>query len=175
VALPAASGSGVLPALPVFIYELDSKASAEWFSTPANKSNFLEFYGTNITIKERSYNVLVENVPISFILDNPAVIADIEKKAGLPPCTICKAKYIKPVACRNQNQCTAHTIITFTTKQGANHAIKFGLSVAGKKVYGCKLLPEPIRCLKCQTLNGTHIAADCPKENNTCGTCRGQH
>ncbi|KAG1844474.1 hypothetical protein F4604DRAFT_1596142, partial [Suillus subluteus] len=102
-------------------------------------------------------------------------IDDVEKKAGLKPKSICKARYIKPIARHNPGQRTAHAIFTFSTKEGANHTIKFGLAVAGKKVYGRKLIQEPTRCLKCQSFNSTHVAAKCLQEHDTCGACGGQH
>ncbi|KAG2739811.1 hypothetical protein P692DRAFT_201661418, partial [Suillus brevipes Sb2] len=157
------------------LYELNSKSAAEWFNTPANRSNFLEHFASNVTIKERSFHVLMENVPVTFVPDNPAAIADIENKAGFKSRTISKARFIKPIARRQPNQRTAHTIITFSSKANANQAIKDGLVIAGKKVYGRKLLPEPTRCLKCHSFEGGHIAAECPQENDTCGTCGDQH
>ncbi|KAG1729342.1 uncharacterized protein EDB91DRAFT_1004724, partial [Suillus paluster] len=72
-------------------------------------------------------------------------------------------------------QQTAHTIFTFNSREGTNQAIKFGLSVVRKKVYDRKLLPEPTRCLKCHSFDGNHVVAECPKEQDTCGTCRAQH
>jgi hypothetical protein len=157
------------------LYELNSKDSAEWFNSPTNRSNFLEYFAPNASIKDRSYHVLMENVPITFIPDNPAAIADIEKKAGLNPKSISKAKFIKPAARRHPNQRTAHVVITFASKEHANQAIKFGLAIAGKKVYGRKLLPEPSRCLKCHAFDGGHMAADCPQEQDTCGSCGEAH
>jgi gas vesicle protein len=157
------------------LYELDSAESAQWFSNPANKSKFLEHFGVEVVIKERSFHVLVENIPISFVPDNHAAIDDVEKKAGLKPKTISRARYIKPIARRTPGQRTAHAIFTFSTKEAANQAIKFGLAVAGKKVYGRKLIQEPTRCLKCQSFDGAHVAAECPQEHDTCGTCSGQH
>ncbi|KAG1787597.1 uncharacterized protein HD556DRAFT_1217537, partial [Suillus plorans] len=72
-------------------------------------------------------------------------------------------------------QRTAHAILTFNTKESANQAIRFGLSVAGKKVYARKLITEPSRCLKCHSFDGSHMAKDCPQEEDTCGTCGGSH
>ncbi|KAG2054170.1 hypothetical protein BDR06DRAFT_884870 [Suillus hirtellus] len=157
------------------LYEMNSKTSAEWFNTAANKSNFLEFFGTNVVIKDRLYHIMMENVPVAFIPDNPAAVADIEKKAGLPPRTIAKIRYIKPIARRHPDQRTVHVAVTFTTKEGANQALKFGLAIVGKKVYSRKLLPELTRCLKCQSFDGNHVAAECPQEQNTCGTCGELH
>ncbi|KAG2127209.1 hypothetical protein DEU56DRAFT_720344, partial [Suillus clintonianus] len=76
---------------------------------------------------------------------------------------------------RNPGQRTAHVIFTFSTKEGANQAIRFGLSVEGKKVYGRKLIQEPTRCLKCHSFDGGHVAANCPQEQDSCGTCNEQH
>lgn len=157
------------------LYELNSPEAAAWFNTPANKSQFLNHFGPEIVIKERTFHVLVENVPISFMPSNLAAITDIEKKAGLKPRSISRTHYIKPEAQHHPNQHTAHTIFTFSTKEGANHAIKFGLSVEGKKVYRRKLIPEPTRCLKCHSLDRNHIAAACPQEDETCGMCSEAH
>jgi hypothetical protein len=117
----------------------------------------------------------VENVPVSFIPKSPAALADIEKKACIKEKSIQKAKYIKLIARRNLNQHTAHVILTFKSRESTNHAIKFRLSVASKKVYRCKLLPKPSRCLKCHSYDGGHMATECPTAVDTCGTCRDQH
>ncbi|KAG1796594.1 uncharacterized protein BJ212DRAFT_1235519, partial [Suillus subaureus] len=69
----------------------------------------------------------------------------------------------------------AHAIFTFNKREGANHAIKFGLLVDSKKVYGRKLIQEPTRCLKCHSFDSAHVAANCPQEQDTCGTCSGLH
>jgi hypothetical protein len=142
---------------------------------PSKPVLLLEHFGVEIIIKDRTYHILIENVPMMFLPSNMAEIADIEKKAGLTPHTISKARYIKPAARRAPGQRTAHTIFTFNSKEGANQAIKFRLVVAGKKVYRRKLIPEPSRCLKCHVFDGAHIAAECPQENETCGTCGEQH
>ncbi|KAG1851878.1 hypothetical protein DFJ58DRAFT_746220 [Suillus subalutaceus] len=86
------------------LYKLDSAESTLWFNNPANKSKFLEHFGVEVVIKDRAYHVLIENVPISFVPDNHAAIDDVEKKAGLKPKSICKARYIKPLARRNPGQ-----------------------------------------------------------------------
>ncbi|KAG2070545.1 hypothetical protein BDR04DRAFT_1018553 [Suillus decipiens] len=157
------------------IYKLNSKESMEWFNIPTNCSNFLEKFGCNVTIKDRTFHILMENVPISFIPESTAAIDNIEKKAAFTPKTILKAKYIKPIARCNPNQRTAHIILTFNSRESMNHAIKFRLLVASKRVYGCKLLPEPSRCLKCHSFNGNHMATDCPKDTDICGMCGEQH
>ncbi|KAG1807483.1 uncharacterized protein BJ212DRAFT_1281884, partial [Suillus subaureus] len=73
---------------------------------------------------------------------------------------------------RNPGQCTAHTIFTFKTKTAANQAIRFSLTIEGRKVFGRKLIQEPTCCLKCHAIRGNHMAADCPQELDMCRTCR---
>jgi hypothetical protein len=157
------------------LYELDSTASVQWFNTPINRSNFLNRFGTDILIKDRSFQVLVEYVPLSFAPEDKATLTDIEKKAGITPSSIIKARYVKPIQRRLPTQRTAHIILTLNSKTSANQIIKHGLSIAGKKVYGRKLTPEPTRCLKCQSFEGAHVAVNCPKEVDTCGTCGATH
>jgi len=157
------------------LYELDSTASVQWFNTPTNRSNFLERFGADTLIKDRTFQVLVEYIPISFTPDDKAMLTDIEKKAGITPSSIIKARYVKPIQHRHPTQRTAHIILTFNSKESANQTIKYGLSITGKKVYGRKLIPEPSRCLKCHSFDGAHVAANCPDEVDTCGTCGDAH
>ncbi|KAG1832875.1 hypothetical protein DFJ58DRAFT_750333 [Suillus subalutaceus] len=113
------------------LYELDSVESVLWFNVPAHRSKFLEHFSTEIVIKDRSFHILVENVPISFIPDNHATIADVERRQA-----------------SNISQYTEQDISNRqpgATQEGANQAIKHGLSIEGKKVYGRKLIQEPTR------------------------------
>jgi len=157
------------------LYEIESAESARWFEIPANRSKFLTKFGNDVTIKDRTYNIIVENVPVAYNPESPNINADIEKKGGLKQGAIVKAKWIKPIARRIPNQRTAHAIISLKSKESANQILRFGLSIEGKKVYGRKLLTEPTRCLKCHSFDGSHVAAECPQEHDVCGTCGAQH
>jgi hypothetical protein len=157
------------------LYELNAPGSAKWINALANRSKFLNHFGTDIIIKEQVYQILLENIPISFNPNSKIALSEMECKGGLKQDNITKARYIKPIMRYNPNQRTAHIALILKTKTTANQIIHFKISVKGKKVYGHKLLPKPSRCLKCQTFNGRHIAADCPQEHNTCRTCRANH
>ncbi|KAG2089124.1 uncharacterized protein F5147DRAFT_556739, partial [Suillus discolor] len=157
------------------LYELNAPGSAKWISIPANRSNFLNHFGTDIVIKDRAFHLLLENVPISFDPNSQIILVEVEQKGGLSQDDIVKARYIKPITRRNPRQRTGHIALTLKSKRSANQIIRFGISIEGKKVYGRKLLPEPSRCLKCQAFDSGHIAANCPQEHDTCGTCRADH
>ncbi|KAG2050349.1 hypothetical protein BDR06DRAFT_891867 [Suillus hirtellus] len=73
------------------------------------------------------------------------------------------------------NQRTVHTIITLKSKESANQILCFDTTIKGKKVFGCKLLPELTQCLKCQFYDRSHVTAECTQEHNMCGTCGTQH
>ncbi|KAG1808384.1 uncharacterized protein BJ212DRAFT_1215586, partial [Suillus subaureus] len=66
-------------------------------------------------------------------------------------------------------------IITLKTKEGTNQILQFSILIEGKKVFRHKLLPEPTQCLKCQSYDRTHIAAECTQDHDTCGMCGMHH
>lgn len=132
-------------------------------------------FGHDLIIKDRTYQTLLKNIPVVFDPNSPVCIAEIELKAGFKLDEITKARYIKPIARRTPGQRTAHAIFTFKSKNAANQAIRFGLTIEGRKVFGRKLIQEPTHCLKCHAIGGSHMAADCPQELNMCGTCGANH
>ncbi|ETW81099.1 hypothetical protein HETIRDRAFT_27883, partial [Heterobasidion irregulare TC 32-1] len=75
---------------------------------------------------------------------------------------------------RMEGQRTAHLLAKFKSANAANKAIREGLTIAGKLVYGRKSQQEPRRCLKCQQI-GQHFAAQCHQEGESCGTCGKNH
>ncbi|KAG1843784.1 hypothetical protein DFJ58DRAFT_665155 [Suillus subalutaceus] len=123
------------------LYEFNTPTSTEWINIPANRSNILNHFGTDIIIKEHAYHLLLENVPISFDPNSKIILAEMEWKGGLEQDDIMKAQYIKPVARRSINQRTAHVAITLKTKKAANQIIRHRISMEGKKVYGRKAPP----------------------------------
>jgi hypothetical protein len=49
------------------------------------------------------------------------------------------------------------------------------LYIEGRKVYGHKLLTEPVRCMKCQGIGLNHVAATCKSICDVCARCGGVH
>ena len=87
---------------------------------------------------------------------------------------ICEAWWIKPVHLGTPGQKMALTIFGFSTCEGANHVIGFGLFMEGKKVWVRKQLQEPRCCLKCQCF-GEHRTAKCVSIHKVCRQCGKQH
>jgi hypothetical protein len=59
----------------------------------------------------------------------------------------------------------------FASCDTANHAIEHGIFIEAKHVQVCKLLQEPKRCVKCQSLDGKHVVAECSYTHDVCGRC----
>ena len=68
-------------------------------------------------------------------------------------------------------QSRATLLMAFTDKHAANLAIRDGLIIMGKRMFGRKWLPEPRRCGRCLAINPRHQTRDCPQIHDTCGIC----
>src|SRR5882724_8046238 len=75
---------------------------------------------------------------------------------------------------RTMGQCTAFLIVRLQSPEVANQAIRDGLIIMGKQFKAIKMKKEPRRCLNCQQLGTTHLAAACNKPT-ICGTCGKEH
>lgn len=118
---------------------------------------------------------MAEYDPVTFDTTNLAAMQKVEVDSVLEPRTLQFAKFIKNKERRYDGQRVAHAIFGFLTRDAANYAMTNGLYVEGKRVNLRKLLPEPRRCLKCQTVGAAHIAIDCPSAHDVCACCAEHH
>ena len=152
------------------IYKMGTAETAHWLKSNANISKFLQVFSATSVIKQHSYLVIAEYIPLSFNPTNQLHLTDIENENRLEPEGILSACWIKPTYRHKQGQRTAHGILGFAQPEEANLAIRNGVVIAGKRVWARKLLQEPRRCLKCQQIGATHIAAEC-EQAHCFGTC----
>ena len=157
------------------LYEVDSEDMVAWLRSPEGQHLFASKFGTEISLASRPFSILVEYVPITLELENPNVHRDIKRRNNLLTGSIRSACWIKPVERYSPNQHCAHTIFDFFRPGGANHIIQNRPIILGKRCLTCKLLPEPTRCMKCQSFTGSHFAKECKSDHDTCGTCAGEH
>ncbi|KAF7354515.1 RNA-directed DNA polymerase from transposon X-element [Mycena venus] len=99
----------------------------------------------------------------------------VESDNNLPKGALAKARWIKPLAQRRNGQRVAHAVFGFETAAAANRVIRDGAFVCAARVYGRKLLSEPVRCMKCQGIGLAHVAATCKSIHETCARCAGMH
>lgn len=157
------------------VYQLSSPAAADWLRKEDVMKAFLEKLGGTSIYRNRLMNTVVEYVPTSFDPTSLGALEELEGANGLPTGTIVSARFIKPPHLRSIGQRTAHLIMGFQSRESANNAIENGIFIEGKKVYARKLLQEPKRCLKCQTMDTNHIAAECKSIHDVCARCGNQH
>ena len=157
------------------LYEVDSSQTADWLRSPDGSRAFVSKFRSNVMLATKPFPILLEYVPIRLDIDDPSSLRDIERKNTLPTGTIKSARWIKPIERRSPQQHRVHLTIEIMKPSDANHAIKEGLLILGSRCSAHKLLPEPTRCMKCQSFEGSHFARDCKKSDDTCGTCAGNH
>ncbi|KIJ30591.1 hypothetical protein M422DRAFT_83889, partial [Sphaerobolus stellatus SS14] len=76
---------------------------------------------------------------------------------------------------RKEGQKVAHLIVKVSGAEAANQILRDGMVICSKRVRGRKMAREPRRCLKCQRIDTTHIAANCTSAQEVCGTCSANH
>lgn len=156
------------------LFEMNSAAAATWIRQARIKTAFAANFGTAIIVRDRTFNLIMEFVPISLNLEGLAEKEHIERDNGWKQGAIERISWLKPVDRRKEGQRTAHLLLKIKDEDTANKALREGMVLAGKRVWGRRTLPEPKRCMKCQALDG-HYAAKCPSEKDICGTCGEDH
>ena len=156
------------------LYEVDSADTVAWLWSDEGQRAFASNFGTEVSLATKPFSTIVEYVPALFAINDTHTIRELEQVNDLPVGAVRLIRWIKPIERRTPNQRTAHAIVDFFRPEDANMAIKNGLLMKGKRCSIRKLLPEPTRCMKCQSFDG-HYAKSCTSTRDTCGTCTGDH
>src|ERR1700678_804902 len=155
------------------VIEADSDEVATWLTSSANQARLCDKLGDKAEFRNRSYNIIVFNVPLTINPEEEGHRMEICEANGFEPTTIVSAKWAKAVNRRIPNQRTAHLLLTVDNANAANRAITNGLLICNKKCQVERTRKEPIRCLKCQGWN--HFTRDCVTEKDICSNCAGFH
>jgi hypothetical protein len=153
--------------------ELDSEEAVTWLENKEVRKCFLDKLHPAALIKPRTFQVVVQFVPLTFHPDRETDLREIEEVNGIAKDDVLRARWLKPAARRKPTQTCGHIIVSFLSPQSANKALTDGLFICQKRVYAEKCKREPIRCLKCHGWG--HIATDCLASQDTCGTCAQEH
>jgi len=155
------------------LLELDSSETAEWLKGEEVREGFLANVGSGANIKNRTYQVIVQFVPIQFKPEDDQHLQDYENFNGLASNSVLKAEWIKPVNDRKRNQKVATMRVYHKDALSANKILSEGASVLGKRTVPKKPKKEPIRCLKCQRFG--HERRDCKASDPKCARCAEAH
>ncbi|KAH9957672.1 hypothetical protein BC827DRAFT_1087022, partial [Russula dissimulans] len=124
----------------------NSKEAVNWIREIENELVFMAEFLKDSQIRDRTYNLVVPRVPITFEPSNKAHLHEIEEANGLHKHTVRKAKWIKPPGRRRLDQIHAYTILTLPSIESTNVLIRDGLIICGTKVRPTKQKMKPLQC-----------------------------
>ena len=176
------------------LLEMDRAESAKWLRAEANRKRILDNIGTGANIKDHTYQVIVQFIPIQFDPQNEVSLRSVKEANCLRTNTIMKVEWIKPVKDRREGQKVATARLYLKDADTANAILSTNVYIRDKKVILKKPRKEPIQCLKCQLFSHEHrhckaTEAKCarctrghkmevcimPQRDFKCTNCRGQH
>ena len=155
------------------LLELTNSETADWLHKETNRRAFLDNLGSGASIKDRTYQVIVQFIPIAFNPDDNASIRQYEETNGLEKGSVLKVEWIKPVEDRKQMQRVAMARFYHRDAKSANHILSKGAYILNKKTIPKKPRKEPIRCLKCQQFG--HERRHCTAATARCAKCACAH
>ena len=155
------------------VLTLNSKDTVIWISQPEIEMEFTVAFAEGSHITERSYSLIIPNVPISFNPKDDKHLRKVEEANGLKTKEIIRAKWIKPIGRRRPDQTRAYIIISLFSADSTNLIIRDGLNICNARVRPKKQKAEPIQCMKCRCWG--HFINDCQADKDTCGTCGDSH
>ena len=155
------------------VLTLNSKEAVTWIKQPEIEIAFTKAFMEGSQITERSYSLIVPNMPISFDPKDNKHLHKVEEVNRLKTKEIVKAKWIKPIGRRRPDQTCVYMIISLSTADSANLIIRDGMNICNARVRPMKQKAEPVQCMKCRKWG--HSASDCQADKDTCGTCGDSH
>jgi hypothetical protein len=157
------------------IIELATPAGVNWIrNVPENKIMFEQTFGHGISIKSRSYRLLVRGVNVSAQWDSQTFLWELEEVNEAPKGSFAFGVWWKPEVRRRQGQTIAYACIHITDPDVANDFITRGIIICGKRCRTERIVKEAPRCLNCQLYVPQHFARDCPNKR-ACSTCSQDH
>ncbi|KAJ6625065.1 hypothetical protein B0H10DRAFT_1672849, partial [Mycena sp. CBHHK59/15] len=157
------------------VLHMNSVVAADWLRLPGQMHEFLAGMGGMLIFKQRNPSLVMEFVPVSFNPSQDGALKVLEDDNNLGKGEIPNAQFIKKAEKRHNGQHSAHAIFGFASRKAANRVIDHGMFIDGKRIFGWKLLSEPIQCLKCQMIGVNHTAASCTSIHDVCARCGEMH
>lgn len=165
--------SGVLLRNGGLLLELNSSEAANWLRSGGVTSSFLDNLGSGASIKNRTYQVIVQFVPVTFDPTNDDHVRGFEENNNIAIGSIAKMDWIKPKKDRKEGQKVATLRVYHQDAESANVILKQGAYVFDKRVEPRRPHKEPIRCLRCHKFG--HERRNCSYQIAYCGKCTRAH
>jgi hypothetical protein len=132
------------------VLTVNSKETAEWLKDPDVEMAFTDAFSKDSHIRERTYELVVPRVPLTFDPKEDEHLREVEEANRLNTKEIRRAKWIKPIDRQRPDQTHAYAIFSIASAASANTLIRDGLNICGTKVRPTKLKQEPVQCMKCR-------------------------
>ncbi|KAG1846154.1 hypothetical protein C8R48DRAFT_570946, partial [Suillus tomentosus] len=155
------------------VIEMLSSEAAEYLKTKNIKERFINVLDPNATLKERTYQVVIQFVPLTFDPDNMEHLRELEQENRWEQDTITSARWIKPPNKRTPTQRVTHLTIRLNDPKAANKSIRDGITLNKNRLQAKKNKQESFRCAKCQHYG--HFAKECISHKDACANCAGEH
>ena len=114
------------------LLELNTDEATLWLKSDEIINRFLENLGSGASVKNRTYQVIVQFVPVSFDPADDKHIKAFEEHNNIAEGSIAKAEWIKPAKDRKLNQKVATLRVYRRNAQSANMILKQGAYVFNK-------------------------------------------
>lgn len=155
------------------ILEFSNPEGADWVRDPDNAHLFEDCFGGSVTIKPRSYPIIVEFLPTSLASSLVDSLREIEDTNSMTTNSIVSVRWMKQPKNWKIGQRSAHAIFTLKSADIANTILRDGFIIEGTRLRARKLEDDPQRCFKCQHYG--HSAIKCNNNFDTCATCAESH
>ncbi|KAH7903275.1 hypothetical protein BJ138DRAFT_1020899, partial [Hygrophoropsis aurantiaca] len=102
------------------IMEMDRAESATWIKSTDVKLEFISALNSEITMKDRTYSILVPFVPLEVHPEQDETLRALEAENSLANGSLVSMRWIKPSTRRNPEQRCAHAMLVSSDPMAAN-------------------------------------------------------
>lgn len=155
------------------VIQMLNEDAAKYIKQQVVKEGFINALDPSAIMKDRSYPVIIQFVPLTFNPSDQNQIQQLEQENGWESDSVTMARWVKPPEKRTSTQRVAHLLISFKDPKIANLGIRDGITLNHNKLQLKKNKREPVRCAKCQHYG--HIAKECLARQDTCANCAEEH
>ena len=132
------------------LLELNTPFTADWLRDEAHCDSFLTNLGSGANIRDRTYQVIAQFIPMQFDPEDDNHLCQLEIFNDLKPSSLLKREWIKPIKDRKPNQKVATMRMFLQDPSSVNKILKEDASILNRRIVPKKPKKEPIRCMHCQ-------------------------
>lgn len=125
------------------LFEMSNENAAEWLKQKEISKAFESCFPGAVLIKGRTYQVVVQFLPVRLKNRLEELYTEIEKENELPKDSIASLKWLRNLDNWGANQTKAHVILTLNSRRVANDIIMGGILVDGSRHDARKLEEDP--------------------------------